>query len=199
MGHKRLRCTVVLALGACTVTNDDDGFATATTPTSVTVGSTVTNTGSDGSSTAAGDSTTAGDAGSDGSTGGDDTGSTTSSTTPDPTLDGSSSDGAVDPTDGQPADGMWSMCIDAAMDCGNLPILCITNADMTDGFCSTTGCANPAADCDPSPGGTATPACAPVTVNDEMEQACVLSCAGGLVCPTGMVCMDFTNLGMICM
>jgi hypothetical protein len=177
------------------VTNDDDGFASAGSPTSVTVASTMPNDDSSGSTSDGSGSTT--DGSSDGTDGGDT--SSSSSATLDPTLAESSSDGAVDPTDGQPADGMWSMCIDAAMDCGNIPILCITNADMTDGFCSTTGCANPAVDCLPAPGGTAMPACAPITVNDQMEQACVLNCAGGLVCPTGMVCMNFTNLGMICM
>jgi hypothetical protein len=186
----------VLAFGACTVTNDDDGFGSATAQTSVTVASTMTNGDSGDGTTATGGSTTAGDDSTGGSTAGGDT-SSGSSTSIDPTLAGSSSDDGVDPTDGQPADGMWSMCTVAA-DCGNLPILCITNADMTDGFCSTTGCANAAADCLASPGGTAMPACAPITVNDEAEQACVLSCAGGLLCPTGMVCMNFTDLGMIC-
>jgi hypothetical protein len=198
MESERLRwgLALVLGLAACTVSNDDDGFVSVGSPTSVTVASTVTNDDSGGSSSDDSGSTSATE-GSSGTTGGGDS-SSTSVTTVDPTLEGSSSDGAVDPTDGQPADGMWSMCT-VAMDCAMMPALCITNEGASDGFCSAIDCANPAADCDPSPGGTAMPACAPITVNGMAEQACVLSCAGGLVCPTGMVCMNFTDLGMICM
>jgi len=195
MQPRPLCSALVLALAACTVSNDDDDGFTST-PTSVTVASTVPDDDSGGSSTATGDGSTASDGSTGDSTGGDT--SSTSATTVDPTLDGSSSGGPIDPTDGQPADGMWSMCT-VAMDCGNLPILCITNADMTDGFCSTTGCTNAAVDCDPAPGGTAVPACVPITVNDVDEMACALNCAGGLLCPAGMVCMNFADLGMVCM
>ena len=195
MQPRPLCSALVLALAACTVSNDDDDGFTST-PTSVTVASTVPDDDSGGSSTATGDGTTASGGSTGGSTDGGDT-SSTSATTVDPTLDGSSSGGPIDPTDGQPADGMWSACT-VAMDCGNLPILCITNEGATDGFCSTTGCTNAAVDCDPSPGGTAMPTCVPITVNDMMEMACALSCAG-LTCPTGMVCMNFADLGMICM
>jgi hypothetical protein len=54
---------------------------------------------------------------------------------------------------------------------------------------------NPAVDC-PSPGGTATPVCVPVDV-DGPEQACALGCAAGN-CPVGMVCVELSDLGQIC-
>jgi hypothetical protein len=201
MAYERIGlATAALALGAClacTVTNDDSGFTSVATSATASVG-TMTNgdSGSGGSSSGTGGSTGEATSG----TGGDDTagsGETTAATL-DPT---GGSSGAVDPTDGQPADGMWSMCL-MGEDCGNTPILCIqsVDADMNpiDGFCSTTGCMNAAVDCLPAPGGTAMPACAPITVDGEMEMACVLNCQG-LMCPMGMVCMNFTGLGMICM
>jgi hypothetical protein len=191
MDCERLRFACVLVVTACTVSNDSTGF-TSTPTTASTVSSTMTVGDSGDAESETGSSTTAGDDTS--GTGG--LGSSDDGSSGVTTLDGSSSSGAVDPTDGQPMDGIWSPCIDA-MECGN-PGFCITNADMTDGFCSALDCANPALDCPASPGGTSTPACAPVTVDGEMQMACVLNCAG-LVCPTGMVCMNFTDLGMICM
>lgn len=65
----------------------------------------------------------------------------------------------------------------------------------TDGFCSKTGCANPAVDC-PSPGRTATPTCVPVDVEGP-QQACALSRAAGM-CPVGMACVEITDTGQIC-
>lgn len=192
------RLGFVLALGACvacTVSNDGSGFTSAGSSVSVSVGTTVPTDESDsgGSSSGTGGSTDEGT-----STGGDETagsGSTTAATSETGTT------GAVDPTDGQPADGMYSMCLQG-MDCGNMPNLCIqsVDADMNpiDGFCSTTGCSNPAMDCDPAPGGTAVPVCVPITVNAMAQMACALNCQG-LVCPTGMMCVNFTDLGMICM
>ncbi len=193
MDCERLRygCATVLVVTACTVSNDSTGF-TSTPTTAVTVSTSMTMSDSGDESSETGTGTTAGDDTS--STGG--LGSSDGESTGVTTLDGSSSDTAVDPTDGQPMDGIWSQCVDA-MECGN-PGFCITNADMTDGFCSALDCVNPAMNCPPSPGGTAVPACAPITVDGAMESACVLNCAG-LVCPTGMVCMNFTDLGMICM
>lgn len=199
MVHERFVLGGALLLCACTVQSDDNAFGSASTTVATSVGTTVpsSDSGGDGSSSGAG-STSDGDDGS--STGAADSGDTgSSSTTDDPTLEGSS--GAVDPTDGQPADGMYSPCLEGA-DCGNQPNLCIqsVDADMNpiDGFCSTTGCANPAIDCDPAPGGTAMPTCVPITVNDMAAQACALNCQG-LTCPTGMACASFTGLGMICM
>jgi hypothetical protein len=185
----------VLLVAACTVSKDENPFATGN-PTSVTVASSAgtmadesgDTSGESGGSTGDGSSSEGG-----ATTSSSDTGSATTTT-----LDGSSS-GAVDPTDGQPADGMYSMCT-VPEDCGNLPVFCVTDADATDGFCSETGCTNPAVDCDPAPGGTATPACVgPFDIDGNNEMGCALDCTGGLVCPAGMVCMNFTDLGMICM
>lgn len=192
-GRLGLAAAWIACLVACTVSNDDSGFTSASSASAtVSVGTTVPTDDSGGSSESGG-STGAGSS----SSGGDDTsggGSTGAGSS-------SSSEGAVDPTDGQPTEGMYAPCLEGT-DCGNMTNLCIqsVDADMTpiDGFCSTTGCANPATDCDPAPGGTAMPACVPITVNNMAQMACALNCQG-LVCPTGMVCMNFTNLGMICM
>lgn len=188
----RYGCATVLVVTACTVSNDTTGF-TSTPTTAQTISSTVTASDTGDGESDTGSTSTGGDGTS--STGG--LASSEGESTGLTTLDGSSSSGGpIDPTDGQPLDGIWSQCTDA-MECGN-PGFCITNANMTDGFCSALDCANPAMDCGPSPGGTSTPACVPITVDGAMESACVLNCAG-LVCPTGMVCMNFTDLGMICM
>jgi hypothetical protein len=183
--------------GACTVDGtDDDPFGAATVPSPTT---TVTTT----IGMATGEDST-------GSTGTGETGNAESSTTdvpastgPDPvgTSDGGSTGGGDGGNGMQPADGMYSPCL-TADDCGFNPILCITIQDAmmnpTDGFCSETGCANPAVDCDPSPGGTATPRCMPVTVNGMALQACALDCSAGLVCPAPMQCYDLDGVGMIC-
>jgi len=178
------------------VSNGGSGFTSAGSSVSVSVGTTVPTDESDTGDSSSETGGTTGEATS--STGGDDsgTGGTTAATL-DPT---GGSSGGVDPTDGQPADGMYSPCLQAA-ECAPLS-LCIqsVDADMNpiDGFCSATGCSNPAMDCDPAPGGTATPVCVPITVNAMAQMACALNCQG-LVCPTGMMCLNFTDLGMICM
>jgi hypothetical protein len=192
----RFRWAIAVALSTgCTVSHDENPFGSGSA-TAATIASSAGTTGDEetgeASSGSGGSST-----GSSGSEGGSSE-STAADTTSTTTGEVSSSEGAVDPT-GQPADGMYSMCT-VPEDCGNLPIFCITNADATDGFCSETGCANAAADCDPVPGGTATPTCVgPLDIDGESEMACALSCVGGLMCPTGMACVNFTDLGMICM
>lgn len=188
---------------ACTVGDDDsDPFGSGTVPGPTTTITTTTTTAATGESSGTGST---GDDGDDTTTAGLTTSTTTAeSTGPDPA---GSSDGGVS-TDGgeggngmQPQDGMYSHCL-TADECGFNPILCITiGADPdnpTDGFCSETGCANPAVDCAASPGGTATPICMPVNVDGMDLQACALSCAGGLVCPQPMMCYNLTDIGMIC-
>ncbi len=142
------------------------------------------------------------------STSGDESGSTsTGSAGEESSSSSSSSSGGGDVADDggddggmggmQPADGMYSPCT-IPRDCGFAPELCITLSDMDgmvlDGFCSETTCNNPAVDCDPSPGGTAPPACLDVNVDGMADTACVLDCTGGATCPTGMTCY---NLGAI--
>lgn len=186
-----------LVLVACTVDGtDDDPFGAGTVPApTTTISTTIDPSTGEGSSS---------------STGTDDTSTTTSgattmpaseSTGTDPvgTSDGGSTDGGGDGM--QPQDGMYSPCL-TAQECGMTPILCITVVDAmmnpTDGFCSETGCANPAIDCAPSPGGTATPRCMPVTVNAMALQACALDCSAGKVCPAPMQCYDLDGVGMVC-
>jgi hypothetical protein len=150
---------------------------------------------------------TGGDAGSDGTSG--DAGESSG----DVTEAGSSSDGAgessgdgttggaLPPGDGQPMDGMWSHCT-TAQECGPIPALCIymvdENENPVDGFCTETACANPAVDCVANPGGTAPAICVPMEIDGMADQVCALNCGAG-TCPAGMVCMNFTDLGMVCM
>lgn len=100
----------------------------------------------------------------------------------------------------QPVDGLYSTCL-VAEECDPIPALCITINDADgnpmDGFCSQTGCLNAAVDCVPTPGGTALPACMPITVNDVAESACALDCSGGATCPSPMTCYSL-EFGMIC-
>jgi len=198
-------CILALTLAACTVNSDTDPFGSGTATTYPTTVSTTVPSSDDGTSSESTD-------GGEEDTGDADTdGGAESSTGIDPTAADGTTDGGIDPTaattddggmnpDGnQPADGLWSQCT-TAQECGAIPSLCIyvvdANMNPTDGFCSETGCANPAVDC-PSPGGTATPVCVPIEVNGQPEQACALNCAAGM-CPVGMNCMNITDLGMIC-
>lgn len=196
---------LAISLAACTVNNNTDPFgSSATSYPPTTYGTTVPSDMDGGSS----ESTDEGeDEGTDGL--GTDDGAETSGGV-DPTAadattdtggnlpDATTDDGGALPDGNQPVDGLWSQCT-TAEECGPIPALCIylvdQNMNPTDGFCSETGCANPAADC-PSPGGTATPVCVPIDVNGPM-QACALNCAAG-TCPVGMNCMAITDLGMIC-
>lgn len=188
-----LACAVLLA---CSVDGGEE--ATFGVPTGAgsspgsSPGSADDGTGEDsGSGTGAGSSSTAGsDDAADGSTGnplGDSSGSPTTTDMP---GDESSSGGMPPGMGGQPADGMYSDCMDARNDCLPLTNLCFV-INGNDGFCSNTMCANPAADCDPAPGGTATPVCYPL----DDQSFCALSCEGGLTCPTGMVCYPNLDSG----
>lgn len=195
---------VIALLLACTVDNDNgDPFASGTTPYPTTTVTTTTmdpTTGSSGSGT--GESTGSDDE----STGAVTTTTMTSDSTGMDSLD-SSSDGSSedtnDPTGNgmQPMDGMYSPCL-TPEECGFNPILCITiqDADMNDidGFCSETGCANPAVDCAASPGGTAVPRCMPATVDGMALQACALDCSNGMTCPPPMMCYNLNGVGEIC-
>lgn len=198
------RSLVHLALGftACSVDNsNDDPFGAPTA--SVTSPSTTITTTVDPSTTEGSGSSES--SGSDGTSTTDGPATTTPSDSSGPDPVGTSDDGGSTDDGGgngmQPQDGMYSPCL-TAQECGMTPILCITILDAmmnpTDGFCSETGCANPAVDCNPSPGGTATPRCMPVTVNDMPSAACALDCSNGLVCPPPMQCYELNGVGSIC-
>ena len=171
----------LLVVAACTVDSEEGpiGVVTAGPMSAGSNAQTSTATSSggpgetEGSETAAPsdeDTTAGGDATSSGS--GDDSG-------------GSSSTGPV--ADPQPDDGMYSDC-QLINDCVGLTT-CVLATD-TDGFCSRNGCTDPVADCDPSPGGTATVACIEYAVQIVPEDVCALDCSGGATCPGGMSCQD---------
>lgn len=89
----------------------------------------------------------------------------------------------------QPATGMYSDCSVAMCDATANLCLTITENNIDLGsFCTLPGCANPALDCDPNPGGTASPVCIAVTIDGMPDSACALNCAGGGSCPPPMVC-----------
>ncbi len=166
-----------LLSAACTVDSEEGpiGVVTAgpmsagTTPQTSTASST-DGTGQGATTTAADEDTTAGtDAGSSGS--GDSSGSSSTGPMADP----------------QPDDGMYSDC-QLINDCVGLTT-CVLATDE-DGFCSRNGCVDPVADCDPTPGGTATPACIEYAVQIVPEDVCALDCSGGAICPGGMSCQD---------
>jgi hypothetical protein len=197
-------CVLATVFAGCTVEQDGGAFGEASSATYTTYATTQPNAdeggasestgatedaGSEGTSGAATEST--GDAGDDGES--SDGGSESSG--------GGTTGGALPPGNGQPMDGMWSHCT-TAQECGPIPALCIymvdENANPVDGFCTETGCANPAVDCAANPGGTAPPVCVPMEINEVQDQVCALNCGAG-TCPTGMVCMNFSDLGMVCM
>jgi hypothetical protein len=195
---RRLAPLLALAtLGAaCTiVSDDDDPFGSGTAP--VTTNPPATDTG-DGTTTSG-----------SGSTGGsttavDGTGAPDSSSSGLPPTTGVSAEESSEGGNGngmQPDDGMWSACA-VPEDCGFAPTLCITitaaGGGLLGGFCSETGCSNPAVDCDPSPVPTVSPVCVPVTVDGMADSACALQCTGGAACPVPMQCLNVTGIGEVC-
>jgi hypothetical protein len=199
------RCGLAMIASACTVNNDNNepfGVGTYSTTHAPTVppgdgAASSESTGEDGETDDAGSSDDA-DEDADAQTTGDADPTNASTDTGAGLPDATTDDGGVVPDGNQPGDGLWSQCT-TAPECGPIPAMCIylvdENMNPTDGFCSKTGCANPAVDC-PSPGATATPTCVPVDV-DGPQQACALSCAAGM-CPVGMACVDITDFGKIC-
>lgn len=191
-----------LLVAACTVNNNSNPFGSGS---ATSVGTTLTTTASDdeGSSSGSSDDSLADEGEGTSSDGGDTTSASETDATADTGVDlpdAATTDGGALPGDGQPADGMWSQCT-TAQECGPIPALCIylVDEDMnpTDGFCSQTACANAVTDCDANPGGTAPPICVPMQIDGMADQVCALNCGAG-TCPTGMVCMNITDLGMIC-
>jgi hypothetical protein len=200
MGRRGAAAVLVLALG-CTVEDNSNPFGAATVATSypTSVGTTIAAT--DESSSSSGEGSSDGET----SSGGGEASSGGGEASSGGAVESSSSDGANDMTGGgvgmQPADGMYSSCV-MPEDCGFSPTLCITIQDAMmnplAGFCSETGCMNGGTNCDASPGGTATPMCMPVTVNNMADQACALDCSGGKTCPAPMVCRPLQGGLMVC-
>ncbi|HWB77080.1 MAG TPA: hypothetical protein VG755_19060 [Nannocystaceae bacterium] len=197
---RRVFVVSVLALG-CTVDDSSNPFgATSATTYTTSVSTTVPSSDESGSSgsgeTGEAESSSSSDAAESS------TGAAESSTG---AMAESSSDGG-DTTGGnpmgtQPDEGMYSACTDPE-ECGVVPTLCITIQDAMmnplAGFCSETGCMNNGTNCDASPGGTATPMCMPVTVNNMADQACALDCSGGKTCPPPMSCRALNGGLMVC-
>jgi hypothetical protein len=186
-------CVMVCCAAACTV---GDGSENASTFGMSTPGS------FSSSASASGGSDT--DDEDDGNSSGSSEGSTTEEE-PDP-PDTTSSSGAAtgDPSlasaddtasgDQQPEEGMYSACLMATECVGQNT--CMTINDKT-GFCTTTGCADPLADCEPSPGGMATPLCYPAP-SMPGQFLCALGCDGGLTCPPPMTCHEGLADGAVC-
>ncbi|MCH9681018.1 MAG: hypothetical protein K0V04_06270 [Deltaproteobacteria bacterium] len=144
--------------------------------------------------------------------GGDDTnpiGSTGSTPTGPDGTDGPSDTTGVQMSTGnggsdggtQPPVGMYSSCR-MLEECGPAPDLCVTlfglGGTLLGGFCSQTGCDDPVADCDPSPGGTAVPVCVEVNVEGMDEFVCALDCEDEATCPDPMECVDVGVFGHFC-
>ncbi|MCA9708594.1 MAG: hypothetical protein KDK70_22280 [Myxococcales bacterium] len=177
---------VVLGVGCTVESSDNNPFGTATTPN--TAPPATSDPGTDGSGGSG--SSSEGGSSSDGADGSTTTPVTTgpmSTTTSVSVGESSSSDDGGNGM--QPAMGMYSFCT-VPTDCEAGTNLCITLG--ASGFCTLTGCANPVLDCDPNPGGTATPVCVPVDVGGMAESACALDCTGGASCPPPMTCQ--TNI-----
>lgn len=194
---------LAMVIAGCTVEQDGGAFGEGSSATYTTYATTQPNgdesdssgstddsggAGSEATSSDAAESTGAADDGESSDGGGESSGDGTTG-------------GAVPPGDGQPMDGMWSHCT-TAEECGPIPALCIymvdQNENPVDGFCTETSCANPAVDCVANPGGTAPPVCVPMMIDGMADQVCALNCGAG-TCPMGMVCMNFSDLGMVCM
>lgn len=196
-GDERMNVKTILGMlvglslcGGCTTVTTDDNNPFGSGPTAPAT-SQPTSSSNGSESTGEGDSTS-NDGGDSTSDGGDDTTTSATATTTGPlgtTTDMTAGESSSDGGGGngmQPAMGMYSHCVDPA-ECAGGVNLCITvNGD---GFCTLTGCANPLADCDPNPGGTATPVCVSLDVGGMNESACALDCTGGGTCPPPMTCV----------
>ena len=192
-----------LALACSSDGTNDSPFGVGTSATATATATATASGGSSGDPTGSSSGSSSGAA--ESSSGA--AGSTSTDPTTDPTTDATTGVGETGvgettgmPSGTQPADGLYSHCLDG-MGCDPLPALCITIDDMNgtpmDGFCSITPCTNAAVDCVPTPGGTALPACFPVTLDGQATNACALDCSGGATCPTGMTCYTLT-IGSIC-
>jgi hypothetical protein len=91
----------------------------------------------------------------------------------------------------QPETGMYSHCLEGP-DCATEDGCYSIGNPATDGFCTNSGCSDPATDCDPSPGGTATPTC--FMPETETYELCALDC-DGKTCPFPMVCSEENAAG----
>jgi hypothetical protein len=110
------------------------------------------------------------------------------------TTTGSSTGGSTgEPQPPQPVSGWWSHCLGNA-DCSD-GLVCMLNDDETDGVC--TDFCSPAQDptsCGVSPSESVSTTCLEISAGS----VCALDCAGGMTCPSGMVClMDTDNNGPI--
>jgi hypothetical protein len=164
--------------------------------------------GGDDGETTGGDDGTGGGTGSSGTGGtGSSTSSSSSSSSSGDTGTGGTGTGSSGTGGGatcppaagnRPETGMYSCCTEDDNTCSGETNLCSWIQDTGMGFCTKTGCADPAADCDPAPAGsTAVPTCYTVTVNHVDEEACGLDCSGGATCPDGMTCYNLAA-GQIC-
>ena len=172
--------------GACTVDGEDGatslgGTTVPGTSVTTTVGTTVASTSVSSTSTSD-DQTTSDDETSAGSG---------PEATTDPTAEDDTNASGTGP-DEQPADGLYSACVDVT-ECFGATVCVLVMGNL--GYCST-NCAIPS-DCDPSPAGTATPACVVGSVNGTDMQVCALDCSGGKTCPGGMECLAL-GASMVC-
>jgi hypothetical protein len=103
------------------------------------------------------------------------------------TTDGSGSSGSGGET-GTGEQGYGDCFNNPAMDVCLAGETCIDDAGMPPGVavCALQDCAGAGSCPSAPPGGNASPACMDVT--GDMVDECVLQCAGGATCPTGMAC-----------
>jgi hypothetical protein len=185
-------------LFACSVDGDDGssfGVPGPGTNPGSSPGSADDGSGGSDTGTASGESTAAGSDDATGSSGGNPVSDSSGGAMTTDMPGDESSTGMMPPGMGQPADGMYSDCLDAMTDCAAPTNVCFVIND-NDGFCTNMACANPATDCDAAPGGTATPICFPVELGGMPSMSCALSCTGGLMCPVGMTCYNLTEGGI---
>lgn len=192
------RCVVALLLIGCAVGDeaDETTFGSASFDPTQATGSGTTTAGDPDASAG---TDTSDEASSETSDADDDVSDTTtsSSATTDSTGDTGSSTTADNGM--QPDSGMYSDCLSTVECVGQDACITVLDAQQNpiDGFCSKDDCVDPITDCDPSPGGTATPVCFSLTLMGAPAEVCALDCAGGASCPGGMTCQDVTG-GSIC-
>lgn len=128
---------------------------------------------------------------------GDSADTTSASTSPASTSDGTTTGASetADPSAGsttgpveQPDSGMYSAC-ESAADCVGLNACVIPDGGSV-GYCTRTPCTDPGVDCDPSPGGTASPTCVDAPVGAGTSAVCALGCDAGETCPSPMQCQS---------
>lgn len=115
-------------------------------------------------------------------------------------TEGNGSTSGESPPSRQPRTGMWAHCLQDQFDnCVRSATTCIYVTDPDDGYCTSTGCSDPVADCDPPPAGASA---IPFCMAAGGDSFCALDCSSATCSPNmecRLVTFDQTQEFAVCM